>query len=288
MSSEPFSAEPVLNGKFRQDLARTGDSGLLAFRSPDEPGWCPGCGYHGVQLALATALARRGIRPENLVLVGGGGCAGYFPFYMAGHGLQAGPGLALPVAEGVRWTRPGLTVLAVLGDGDALGPGLNHLLQAVRRDTPLTVLMLNNGLCGQTRGLASPATPGVRAGRAGKLPAAGNPLAVIPLALAAGIRYAARGWAGDPEGLAGLLAAGLGRSGCSLVEALAPCFTYGSKIMSYQELRGQVRPLPRDHDASSREQAAARAAAVPPWLGVFCHFEAGSAGPRTVLESPPE
>ena len=58
----------------------------------------------------------------------------------------------LTFATGIKLARPDLTVIAVMGDGDALAIGGNHLIHACRRNIDLTALILNNEIYGMTGG----------------------------------------------------------------------------------------------------------------------------------------
>jgi 2-oxoglutarate ferredoxin oxidoreductase subunit beta len=63
----------------------------------------------------------------------------------------------------------------------------------------------------------------------------------LVVALAAGANFIARGFSGDPNGLAGLLAEAIRTPGFSFVEVLSPCVTYRPE---QREWKGHVRPSP--------------------------------------------
>jgi 2-oxoglutarate ferredoxin oxidoreductase subunit beta len=88
------------------------------FSSGAHPVWCPGCGDYGVLAGLERALAKLGRRPHEVVLVSGIGCSSRLPGYMSTYGFHGVHGRALPVATGIKLTRPDLEVIVVGGDGD--------------------------------------------------------------------------------------------------------------------------------------------------------------------------
>jgi 2-oxoglutarate ferredoxin oxidoreductase subunit beta len=72
------------------------------------------------------------------------------------HGIH---GRALPVATGIKLTRPELTVFVVMGDGDCTSIGAAHWLHATRYNVDMTALMLDNNIYGLTKNQTSPTTP---------------------------------------------------------------------------------------------------------------------------------
>lgn len=120
--------------------------------------WCPGCGDGLVVKTLGGVFQELGMDARNTVLVSGIGCAaraaGYFSFESV-HGLH---GRAVPIAEGIKTVRPDLHVVIFSGDGDLLGIGGNHLVHASRRNTDLTVVLIDNQIYGMTGGQKSPTT----------------------------------------------------------------------------------------------------------------------------------
>ncbi len=52
-----------------------------------------------------------------------------------------------------------MTVVVVMGAGDTLAIGGNHLIHAARRNLDITVIIVNNFVYGMTGGQVSPSTP---------------------------------------------------------------------------------------------------------------------------------
>lgn len=120
--------------------------------------WCPGCGNGLIIREIAKVFDKLNFSKKDTVVVSGIGCAGRMAGYFeldSVHGLH---GRALPLAEGIKLTNPGLNVIVASGDGDIGGIGGNHLLHTSRRDADLTVICVNNQTYGMTGGQLAPTT----------------------------------------------------------------------------------------------------------------------------------
>jgi 2-oxoglutarate ferredoxin oxidoreductase subunit beta len=84
----------------------------------DVPRWCTGCGDNSTLAAIQRLFRDEQLSPEKTVFVSGIGCSSRFPHYMNTYGFHGIHGRALPVAEGIKMTRPDLNVFVVTGDGD--------------------------------------------------------------------------------------------------------------------------------------------------------------------------
>lgn len=118
--------------------------------------WCPGCGNFPILLALKQAIAQLNLNPKDVVMVSGIGCSGKTPHYINTYGIESIHGRPVAAATGVHLTNPNLTVIAVGGDGDGYGIGLNHFIQAVRRNINITYVVFNNMIYALTKGQTSP------------------------------------------------------------------------------------------------------------------------------------
>jgi len=121
--------------------------------------WCPGCGDHAILSAAQRLLAAEQLHPERTVFVSGIGCSSRFPHYMKTYGFHGIHGRALPVATGIKLSRPDLDVFVVMGDGDCCSIGAGHWIHAIRYNVDLTVLLLDNNIYGLTKNQTSPTTP---------------------------------------------------------------------------------------------------------------------------------
>ncbi|MEE8337202.1 MAG: thiamine pyrophosphate-dependent enzyme [Dehalococcoidia bacterium] len=247
-------------------------------RNPDyDFKWCPGCGDFGVvrsmEMALAERSARLGEPIENTVIVAGIGCSGNLVHLQEGpqpfgfHGIH---GRTLPIAMGVKASRPELNVVVVAGDGDFLSIGAEHIGPQARRNLDITVVVMDNGIYGLTKGQASPTsefgqvtatTP------AGKLEEALNPL---ELYLALGVPNIVSALSTRPKEVAQLIGDAMDFRGFSIVHIKSPCTYFND---TYAALKGDPKkgiepaayPLPDDHDPTDYAMALehARSGRVP-------------------------
>jgi 2-oxoglutarate ferredoxin oxidoreductase subunit beta len=121
--------------------------------------WCGGCGDHGILNAVKRFMREEQLVPERTVFVSGIGCSSRFPHYLNTYGFHGIHGRALPVATGIKLSRPDLEVFAVMGDGDCCSIGAGHWLHATRYNIDMTALLLDNAIYGLTKNQTSPTTP---------------------------------------------------------------------------------------------------------------------------------
>jgi 2-oxoglutarate ferredoxin oxidoreductase subunit beta len=212
------------------------------FVTVNKPTWCPGCGNHTIWLALRGALAQLKIAPHEVVLVYGIGCSGNMADFIKANGFHALHGRGLPVAAGIKLANHRLQVVAVLGDGDCYGEGMNHLISASRANFDLTCLVHNNMVYGLTTGQASPTSGKGYQSKStpeGVIEEAVNPPA---LTISAGATFVSRGFAGDASHLTKLISAAIKHQGFSLVDILQPCVTF-NKTNTFDWYRERVYKL---------------------------------------------
>ncbi len=220
--------------------------GLTArdFKSDVKPVWCPGCGDFSVLSAITKALAELGLSPEEVAVISGIGCSSRIPAYLNSYGFHGIHGRATALATGLKLSRPELTVLVTGGDGDGFSIGGNHFLHACRRNVDMTYIVMDNRVYGMTKGQPSPTTEpdwdnsALAPGGTGLRPF--NPLVI---ALASGANFIARGFSGDPNGTAQLIAEAIKTPGFSFVEVLSPCVTFRP---DQREWKKEVHPAPVD------------------------------------------
>jgi len=121
--------------------------------------WCPGCGDHSILTAVEKLLVAEQLRPEQTVFVSGIGCSSRFPHYLKTYGFHGIHGRALPVATGIKLSRPDLTVFVTMGDGDCCSIGAAHWVHAIRYNMPMLAMLLDNSIYGLTKKQTSPTTP---------------------------------------------------------------------------------------------------------------------------------
>ena len=205
------------------------------YKSALKPVWCPGCGDFAVLNAITKALAFMGLPRENVALISGIGCSSRIAAYTSVYGFHGVHGRALALASGLKAARPDLTVLVAGGDGDGLSIGGNHFIHSCRRNMDMTYIIMDNEVYGMTKGQASPTTAPDWA--SSKLTPQGSgirPFQPAELALTAGASFIARGFTGDPNGLAKILVSAIEHKGFSFVQALSPCPTFRPEQMQWK------------------------------------------------------
>jgi 2-oxoglutarate ferredoxin oxidoreductase subunit beta len=210
------------------------------YKSEIKPVWCPGCGDFAVLNAITKALAFLELPREDVSFITGIGCSSRIAAYTSVYGFHGVHGRALALASGLKAARPDLTVLVAGGDGDGLSIGGNHFIHACRRNMDMTYIIMDNEVYGMTKGQASPTTAPDWADS--KLTPQGTgirPFQPAGLALTAGASFIARGFTGDPNGLARMLVDAIEHKGFSFVQALSPCPTFRPEQMEWKhQVRG--------------------------------------------------
>ena len=229
------------------------------FKPEVAPDWCPGCGDFGVLTGLFQACADLQIQPHDLLVVSGIGCSSNLPGFIRSYGVHSLHGRALPFATGSKLANQAMTVVVTGGDGDGYGIGLNHFIQAMRRNIDVTYIVMDNEIYGLTTGQASPTTEtGIttKTTPLGNLEGMLNPLA---LALASGCGFIARGFSGQPKHLVELYKAGIQHPGFALIDVFSPCVTF-NKHNTYPWFRERVYKLEdENHETSNFHSAMDRA-----------------------------
>lgn len=199
---------------------------LKLYQGRERPTWCAGCGDFGILAAMKKALATLEIPPHRALIVSGIGCGSKLPHYMIINGFHGIHGRALPIATAAKLADHEMTVLVVAGDGDSYGIGGNHLLHACRRNPDIAHLVEDNRVYGLTKGQYSPTSePGFVSVTSpeGTAELGVNPLAI---AIAAGASFVARGYVGELDHLAELIAQGVRHKGYALIDIFQPCVTF--------------------------------------------------------------
>lgn len=245
--------------------------------------WCPGCGDFGVLNALFQACAALEFQSHELLVVSGIGCSSNLPGFFRSYGVHSLHGRALPVATGAKLANHAMTVIATGGDGDGYGIGLNHFIQAMRRNIDVTYIVMNNEIYGLTTGQVSPTSETgmkTKSTPLGNLEGTLNPLA---LALAAGCGYVARGFSGQPKHLAKLSQDGIRYPGFALIDVFSPCVTF-NKQNTYQWFRERLYKLEdMGHDPTDFHAAMDRALEWGPKIPIGLFYR--DPNPRPSLDA---
>ena len=193
------------------------------WQSDQEVRWCPGCGDYSILAALQFALPEMAVRREDVVVVGGIGCAARFPYYMNTYGLHGIHGRAPAIATGIALANPDLHVFVVGGDGDLLSIGGNHLLHALRRNVNLTILLFNNRIYGLTKGQYSPTSEVGKVTKSTPRGSEDSPLIPMSVALGADATFVARTHDMDRKHMMEVFSRAHAHQGAAFVEVLQNC-----------------------------------------------------------------
>ncbi len=216
--------------------------GIEKFNTKVMPTWCPGCGNFGIWQALKQALLELELEPHQVLLVYDIGCFGNGANFTKTYAFHSLHGRTLPVALGAKIANKDLKVIALAGDGGAYGEGIQHFLHTARYNVDITFIVADNQRFSLTAGQASPVT---REGTItkttpfGEIKRALNPLV---MSLEAGASFVARGFAGDPIHLTGLIKAAIAHKGFAHVDVLQPCVSF-NKENTYEWYRSVVYKL---------------------------------------------
>ena len=215
--------------------------------------WCPGCGDFAVLNSLKAALTALELTPSEVLLVGGIGCSGQIRNYLNGNSFYGTHGGALAYALGAKMANPELTVLALAGDGDTLAIGIENFVHICRRDPAVTLVIMDNGVYGLTKGQDSPSAG---LGRHDLTPSEEHPpfLDPVKLALTCGATFVAQSFSGEPKQTTEILVEAVRHPGFAMVNDFSPCVTY-NKVNTYDWFREHVEAVPADHDPTSEAAA---------------------------------
>ena len=212
--------------------------------------WCPGCGHGTVLNGLLRSVEKMGLSKNDIVVVSGIGCSSRISGYVDFHTLHTIHGRALAFATGVKMSRPELTTIVPMGDGDALAIGGNHFIHTARRNVDITAIVMNNRIYGMTGGQFSPLSGyGTKATTAPYMNVDPD-FSVVDLAKAAGATFVARTTTYHVQQLTEVLIKAIMHKGFSVVEILSQCPTYfgrknkiGGAVEMLEYFKDQTTPI---------------------------------------------
>jgi len=118
--------------------------------------FCQGCGHGIIVNSISKSINNCGYSALDIVIVSDIGCSGLVdPLFTTHtvHGLHGrAPALGLGISLGLN--NPDKKVIVIQGDGGAT-IGLQHILEAARRNVNMTLVVMNNMLYGMTGGQIS-------------------------------------------------------------------------------------------------------------------------------------
>ena len=214
------------------------------------PRWCTGCGDNAILAAVQRLCRDEDLRPEKTMFVSGIGCSSRFPHYMKTYGFHGIHGRALPVAEGIKMSRPDLNVFVNTGDGDCCSIGAAHWIHAIRYNMNMTVMLHDNQIYGLTKMQASPTSP--RGTKSNTTPRGSYLDGLNPLTVTLGVQnvsFVAQAVDWIPEVLYDIIKAAYHHKGLSFVRILQRCPEWLPKMLD-----PWVHDPLQDHAADARER----------------------------------
>ena len=192
--------------------------------------WCPGCGLGVVVNCFLRGLLKSRLALDKVCVVSGIGCTGRAAGYINLDSFHTTHGRAIPFATGLKLANPELKVVVISGDGDLVAIGGNHLIHAARRNIDMTVLCVNNFIYGMTGGQLGPTTPLAARTTTSVRGNIEEPFNIPYLVAASGAVYVARWTTAQVLRLEKAITEALLKTGFSLVEIIASCPTYYSRM----------------------------------------------------------
>ncbi len=196
--------------------------------------FCPGCG-HGISTrSISEALEQLGYKRKDVSIVSDIGCSGLVDPLFDTHSIHGlhGRSPALGVGVSLGNELPNKKTIVIQGDGGAT-IGLQHILEAARRNVDMTLVIFNNMLFGMTGGQMSGLSTNQFKDYKQSADEA-DPYDVIQLAHTAGAAYARR--VNHIANFTDALKEAIATRGFSVVELASLCTSYSmKKVSEYQE-----------------------------------------------------
>jgi 2-oxoglutarate ferredoxin oxidoreductase subunit beta len=219
---------------------------------------CSGCGLGEVHKILIQAIAELGLEVGDVVWGTSIGCAGRQTFATwKGDGFAGTHGRVYAIARGLRIALPPeKKIILSVGDGDAFGIGLMHLIHAARSNADMTVIVSDNLGYQSTGGQFGFTTPqGVKTDSSPYGMFEHNLMSdgmdVMKILMGAGATFLARHVAMDGTRAVESIKKGILNRGFSLVHMPYPCPTnFGSRELGsrtpvniYRWIKERAAPL---------------------------------------------
>lgn len=203
------------------------------FASDQEIRWCPRCGDYSILAQMKKVLPTLGIPREKIVFVSGIGCSSRFPYYVNTYGFHGIHGRAPAIATGLKIARPDLQVWVITGDGDGLSIGGNHLMQVIRRNVDLKIILFNNQIYGLTKGQYSPTSPEGKKTKSTPFGSVDHPLSPLSVAIGSEATFVAKSVDIDINHLTMVLERAAKHKGTAFVEVYQDCNVFNTGVFEF-------------------------------------------------------
>ncbi len=237
----------------------TGEVKYSDYSSEVQPTWCGGCGNFGIWAALKRALVELKLAPHDVLLCFDVGCNGNMNDKIGGYRLHSLHGRVLPLAAAAKLANPKLKVIAMAGDGATYSEGINHFVNSVRNNFPITFFVHDNGNYGLTTGQASATTPQGAPRTANPAGPTASTLNPLDLAFALQPSFVARGFSGNIKEMVEIMKEAITwqEKGFGFVDLLQACPTYNKETthMWYQARVRNIKDINPAHDTADLNAA---------------------------------
>lgn len=189
--------------------------------------FCQGCGHGIIVRNIAKALEQLGYTNKDTIIVSDIGCSGLVDPLFDTHSIHGlhGRAPALGVGVSLGLDNPNKKVIVIQGDG-GVTIGLQHVLEAARRNIDITLVVMNNLLYGMTGGqISGLSTEKFKEQRNFEIDV--PPFDIVKLAHASGAAYSAR--ATSIKTYTEVLKEAINIQGFSLIELTSLCTSYAFK-----------------------------------------------------------
>lgn len=219
---------------------------------------CSGCGLGMNHKAVVQAIYELGLEVKDIVWGTSIGCAGRQTFgTWKGDGFAGTHGRVYAIARGLRLTLPPeKKIILTVGDGDAFGIGLLHLIHCARSNADLTVIVNDNLGYMSTGGQYGWTTP--EGSKTDSSPYGmyeqnlmSDGMDVLGVLRSAGATFLARHASMDGRPAVESIKKGIENKGFSLIHMIYPCPTnFGSRelgtrdtVKMYNWIKEKAAPL---------------------------------------------
>ncbi|MGI5897579.1 MAG: thiamine pyrophosphate-dependent enzyme [Candidatus Dojkabacteria bacterium] len=199
------------------------------YSSKHKPTWCPGCGNFGISMALKKALSELNISPTETFISFDIGCNGNGADTFGTYGFKGLHGRSIALATGVHLANRKFTTIVELGDGACFHEGIDHLINAIRSNYDITVLIHNNRNFALTTGQATIGTPKGKSMYALPYGKPEKDYNTDELILSLHPTFYAKGYSGDLVELTDIIKKGIKHKGCSIIDIAQLCPSYNKE-----------------------------------------------------------
>lgn len=224
---------------------------------------CSGCGLGVGHKATVQAIFELGLEVDDIVWGTSIGCAGRQTFgTWKGDGFAGTHGRVYAIARGLRLALPPeKKIILTVGDGDAFGIGLLHLIHACRSNVDMTVIVNDNlgyMSTGGQYGWTTPAGSKTDSSPYGMYEhnLISDGMEVLDLLKSAGATFLARHVSMDGPRTVTSIKKGIENKGLSLIHIIYPCPTnFGSRELGTRKavtmknwIKDQAAPMGKEKE----------------------------------------